>query len=111
MWCGQQTMVLIWLAFGLFVSGFAPLRAADLEINRLLQSPVAKDWVTNGGNLTNQRYSTLKEIDVTNVERLKGAWRPRLKRSGFGTSIRPRLRRSSRTGSCTWLPATTMSLP
>ena len=84
MWCGQQTMVLIWLAFGLFVSEVAPLRAADLDINRLLQGPVGKDWVTNGGNLTNQRYSTLKQIDATNVEQLKGAWRARLKRSGFG---------------------------
>jgi len=37
----------------------AALLAADPEIDRLLQSPVGKDWVTNGGNLTNQRYSTL----------------------------------------------------
>jgi quinohemoprotein ethanol dehydrogenase len=26
--------------------------------------------VTNGGNLTNQRYSTLKQIDTTNVKKL-----------------------------------------
>src|SRR5271169_1900591 len=82
--CGQQAMVLIWLALGIFVSEVAPFQAADLEINRLLQGPVAKDWITNGGNLTNQRYSTLKQIDATNVEQLKGAWRARLKRSGFG---------------------------
>ena len=30
----------------------------------LLKSPVGKDWVTNGGNLTNERYSTLKQIDT-----------------------------------------------
>jgi quinohemoprotein ethanol dehydrogenase len=71
--CGQRAMVLIWLIFGLFVSELTPLRAADPEIDRLLQSPVAKDWVTNGGNLTNQRYSTLKQIDATNVEKLDGA--------------------------------------
>jgi hypothetical protein len=40
--------------------------------------------VTNGGNLTNQRYSTLKQIDTTNVKRLKGAWMTRLKGSGLG---------------------------
>ena len=74
-----------WLAFGLLIAGVAAVRAADSEINRLLQSPVAKDWVTNGGNLTNQRYSTLKQIDTTNVKQLKGAWMTRLKRSGFGT--------------------------
>jgi len=78
-------MVLVWMAFGLLVSQVAPLRAADPEINRLLQSPVAKDWVTNGGNLTNQRYSTLTQVDTRNVQQLKGAWMTRLKRSGFGT--------------------------
>ncbi|HEX6442328.1 MAG TPA: PQQ-binding-like beta-propeller repeat protein [Stellaceae bacterium] len=50
----------------------------------MLRGPVAKDWVTNGGNLTNQRYSTLKQINVDNVKRLKGAWMTRLKGSGAG---------------------------
>lgn len=44
----------------------APALAADPEIDRLLRSPVGKDWITNGGNLTNQRYSTLKQIDISN---------------------------------------------
>jgi quinohemoprotein ethanol dehydrogenase len=35
-------------------------KAEDPEIDHLLQSPVGKDWVTKGGNLTNQRYSTLR---------------------------------------------------
>jgi quinohemoprotein ethanol dehydrogenase len=59
---------------GLFFLWAMPLKAADPEIDRLLQAPVGKDWVTNGGNLTNQRYSTLKQIDTTNVKQLKGAW-------------------------------------
>ena len=37
-----------------------------------------------GDNLTNQRYSTLRQIDTNNVEQLKGAWMTRLKDSGFG---------------------------
>ena len=53
-------------------------------MDRVLRSPVAKDWVTNGGNLTNNRYSTLKQIDTTNVGQLKGAWMTRLKGSGLG---------------------------
>src|SRR4030088_3636120 len=61
-----------------------PAWAADPEIDRLLRSPIGKDWVTNGGNLTNQRYSTLKQIDTTNVKQLKGAWMTRLKSSGLG---------------------------
>ena len=75
-------LVMIAAAFGVLLAGAA--RAADPEIDRLLQSPVGKDWVTNGGNLTNQRYSTLKQIDTSNVKQLKGAWMTRLKGSGFG---------------------------
>src|SRR5436190_861046 len=72
-------------AIALLLCGALPSRAADPEIDRLLQSPVGKDWVTNGGNLTNQRYSTLKQIDTTNVKHLGGAWRTRLSRSGYGS--------------------------
>ena len=60
-----------------------PVSAADPEIDRLLRSPLGQDWVTNGGNLTNQRYSTLKQINTSNVKQLKGAWMTRLKGSGF----------------------------
>src|SRR5262245_61833836 len=59
-----------------------PALAADPEIDRLVRGPAGKDWVTNGGNLTNQRYSTLKQIDTANVGQLKGAWMTRLKGSG-----------------------------
>ncbi|TMJ57862.1 MAG: quinonprotein alcohol dehydrogenase, partial [Alphaproteobacteria bacterium] len=83
--CRRRRMALAGAAFALFLSGAAPSRAGDPEIDRLLQSPVAKDWVTNGGNLTNQRFSTLKQIDTTNVQQLKGAWRTRLSRSGYGS--------------------------
>ena len=68
--------------FGLLI--IAPARGADPEIDKLLRSPVDKDWVTNGGNLTNNRYSTLKQIDTTNVGKLRGAWMTRLKGSGGG---------------------------
>jgi alcohol dehydrogenase (cytochrome c) len=72
------------MSLGLLFLGALPVRAADPEIDRLLQSPVGKDWVTNGGNMTNERYSTLKQIDTTNVKQLKGAWMARLKGSGLG---------------------------
>src|SRR5438876_9722103 len=80
---GRRLMaVLTTLSFLFFA--VRPVLAADPEIDRLLRSPVGKDWVTNGGNLTNQRYSTLKQIDTTNVKQLKGAWMTRLKGSGAG---------------------------
>src|SRR5690348_9107984 len=76
-------MVPMLMAVGLLMLAAIPVTAADPEIDRLLQSPVSKDWVTNGGNLTNQRYSTLKQIDPSNVKQLKGAWMTRLKGSGY----------------------------
>jgi len=72
------------LALGLLSLAAMPAQAADPEIDRLLQGQVGKDWVTNGGNMTNQRYSTLKQIDTSNVKQLKGAWMTRLKGSGLG---------------------------
>jgi quinohemoprotein ethanol dehydrogenase len=36
------------------------------------------DWVTYGGALNNERYSTLDQINTTNVGSLKGAWLARL---------------------------------
>jgi quinohemoprotein ethanol dehydrogenase len=83
--------------------------AADPEIDRLLRSPVGKDWVTNGGNLTNQRYSTLKQIDTSNVHQLKGAWMTRLKGSGAGGKYSFEASPLVRRGSCTSSPATTTS--
>ena len=80
----RPRMVPMLMVLGLFFLAAIPVRAADPEIDRLLQAPVGKDWVTNGGNLTNQRYSTLKQIDTSNVKQLKGAWMARLKGSGFG---------------------------
>src|ERR1700751_5744426 len=84
MWHSVGRVLAVTIAVGLTSAATIPVRSADLEIDRLLQSPVGKDWVTNGGNLTNQRYSTLKQIDTNNVKQLKGAWMTRLKGSGFG---------------------------
>ena len=39
-------------------------------------------WLTNGGTLSNQRYSPLDEIDTDNVGDLKGVWMTDLKGSG-----------------------------
>jgi alcohol dehydrogenase (cytochrome c) len=61
-----------------------PVWAADPETDKLLRQPSGKDWITNGGDLNNQRYSTLKQINTSNVKQLKGAWMTRLKGSGVG---------------------------
>jgi alcohol dehydrogenase (cytochrome c) len=77
-------VVLTLAAVGLLFLKPGVTSAADPEIDALLRAPAGKDWVTNGGNLTNQRYSTLKQINTTNVKQLKGAWMTRLKGSGLG---------------------------
>ncbi len=41
-------------------------------------------WITNGGNLSNQRYSPLDQIDRANVANLKARWRTHLGGSGNG---------------------------
>jgi len=37
-----------------------------------------QNWITYGGSLYNQRYSTLDQINTSNVNGLKGAWMTRL---------------------------------
>ncbi len=80
----SSLLVQVFLAIGLMYASGPTASAQDAEIDKLLKSPVGKDWVTNGGNLTNERYSTLKQIDTSNVKQLKGAWMTRLMGSGMG---------------------------
>ena len=49
-----------------------------------LMEPPTTGWPTNGGNLYNQRYSPLTDINRDNVAGLKGVWRTRLGGSGVG---------------------------
>ena len=37
-----------------------------------LNEPAGANWITNGGGVTNDRYSTLDEINTENVSQLKG---------------------------------------
>ncbi len=49
-----------------------------------LVPPPTDGWRTNGGNLFNQRYSPLDQINRENVRELKGVWQARLNGSGVG---------------------------
>src|SRR6202789_4655722 len=42
------------------------------------------EWLTNGGNIHNQRYSPLAEITAGNVGTLKAEWQTHLNGSGMG---------------------------
>jgi quinohemoprotein ethanol dehydrogenase len=50
-----------------------------------LEAPPTENWLTNGGSLSNQRYSPLDEISTDNVAGLKGAWHIHLNGSGLAT--------------------------
>jgi quinohemoprotein ethanol dehydrogenase len=43
-----------------------------------LSQPPVDNWITNGGALSNERYSPLKLIDESNVGQLKGVWMTQL---------------------------------
>ena len=47
-----------------------------------LNEPPTENWPTNGGSLTNQRYSPLDEINTETVADLKGEWMTHLDGSG-----------------------------
>jgi alcohol dehydrogenase (cytochrome c) len=57
----------------------------DFTANQLV-APPTENWPTNGGNLYNQRYSPLNQINTTNVAELKGVWRTHLR----GSAVAPK---------------------
>jgi glucose dehydrogenase len=62
-------------AFAAILAGAAPSVAAPVDDARLLAAAdSAADWLTFGHDYTNQRFSTLDEIDRRTVARLSLAW-------------------------------------
>lgn len=49
-------------------------RAATRQAGPAELQPVGAEWLNNGGNLGNERYSTLDQINADNVKDLKAAW-------------------------------------
>jgi quinohemoprotein ethanol dehydrogenase len=47
-----------------------------------LYAPAGDDWLTNGGGITNERYSALDQINKSNVGTLKLAWKIHLHSGG-----------------------------
>ena len=53
--------------------------AAPAFSPKQLASAPGDDWITNGGSVSNDRYSALDQINTSNVAQLKGIWHVRLK--------------------------------
>ena len=62
----------------------APRSAPAFTAKQLTAWP-RDGWITNGGNLFNQRYSPLTQINRDTVERLKPSWRVSLNGSGVAS--------------------------
>src|SRR5215469_16419187 len=59
------------------------LPAVEAQTTPDYRKPSGADWPLVGGDWANTRYSTLANINASNVKTLKGAWMTRLN-SGFG---------------------------
>jgi quinohemoprotein ethanol dehydrogenase len=57
-------------------------RAPAFSTSDLSKTPGA-DWITNGGSTFNQRFSSLDEINTSNVSQLKGVWLTHLRKSAL----------------------------
>src|SRR6266481_17276 len=64
-------MTKLMVASLLIVSGFASAQALDPA---LLTKPLADAWPTYSGDYSGKRYSSLKQINQTNVKNLTLAW-------------------------------------
>jgi quinohemoprotein ethanol dehydrogenase len=67
------------------ITANAQIKPAPKFSGAQLQALPTDSWITNGGNLYNQRYSPLDQINRGNVAKLKGKWRIHLN-SGLGAN-------------------------
>lgn len=76
----RSSIVAFWLFGGLACAPRhpSPNLAPAFSANDLTTA-ATDDWITNGGSLTNDRYSTLSEISVSTVAGSKGVWRTHLR--------------------------------
>ena len=61
----------------------ASIRPAPAFTAEQLVALPRQGWLTDGGNLFNQRYSPLTTLNRNNVSQLKGVWRTHLRGSGL----------------------------
>ncbi len=72
----RKTIQLCWFALAVVVAGTAAAQQAGVVDDKALVSAGkdANDWLSNGRDYTEQRYSPLKQIDASNASRLGLAW-------------------------------------
>jgi len=68
-----------------FAPGTAPRTISTQDLAQTKMG--GNDWITHGGALNNDRYSSLNQINTSNVSQLKGVWMSRLG-SGRGSKYK-----------------------
>ncbi len=68
-------VALVALPFGDSAAAERKIAAAPAFNAKQLTAPPTQNWITNGGNVFNQRYSPLTLLDRDNVKDLKALWR------------------------------------
>ena len=67
-------------SFGVAALALVVVAGCDgAKTQQSLQNPPGKEWPLHDGHWGNSRYSTLKEINTSNVKGLGGAWKTELK--------------------------------
>jgi quinohemoprotein ethanol dehydrogenase len=77
------TIALAFLVVAAGASAKAQITVAPAWSSAELNALPHDDWITTSGNIGNQRYSTLNQINTTNVAQLKEAWHVHLDGSGI----------------------------
>src|SRR5215472_1512785 len=70
-------LVLVWSSeFPISAApGESPVTArVNVEAGDLLAQPVGANWTSYNGDYTGRRFSSLSQINTTNVTRLRAAW-------------------------------------
>jgi alcohol dehydrogenase (cytochrome c) len=79
-------MLAVGTALSLFLAGSGQTWAQAFTAKSLAPAPAA-NWVTNGGNVYNQRYSALTRLGKATVKNLKAVWHNELDKSGIGAGF------------------------
>jgi quinohemoprotein ethanol dehydrogenase len=78
---GALVIISLVVAFGVQAADRTLISAPPFSAAQLSSLP-STDWITNGGTLSNQRYSPLELINRGNVAGLKALWRTHLGSGG-----------------------------
>jgi PQQ-dependent dehydrogenase (methanol/ethanol family) len=74
--------VVTFLSVAAVASGAVGITPAPAWTGAELSAPAGDNWITTGGNIRNERYSTLTQVNSGNVSGLQQAWRVDLDNSG-----------------------------